>query len=291
MLTLSVQRVGGDDRVGDVDAVQQRANSVISLVLPSTTRWPSTTPPACSSAASRCTARPSPTRAPRASCRRSRSPATAAPASSTARPSPRERRASYRSCGPAGADRWPAAPAETPTRSADRVRSPAARARRRADRAPTRRSPRRSGRRPAPRTPQAPAPRPMDAARHADTAIRDRPQRCQQVSRDVLTSEHLAVGTARGGRADQRQCRCGHGTRSEDHDGVKTLHDHQRCRVRPATTPSPACHPPTRPRSRLCRPPARPVLASAADRAGLFGIAGEVDDDVLAVAGTGCCAP
>ena len=42
------------------------ANSVISLVLPSTTRWPSTTPPACSSAASRCTARPSPTRAPRA---------------------------------------------------------------------------------------------------------------------------------------------------------------------------------------------------------------------------------
>src|SRR5665647_2995301 len=41
-----------------------------------------------------------------------------------------------------------------------------------------------------------------------------------------------------------------------DHDGVENLHDHGQCRARFASTPPPACHPPTRPRSRLCRPPA-----------------------------------
>ena len=69
MAPLGVQRVGGDDRPGDVHAVQQRAERVDLIGLPSTTACPSTTPVAVSNAASRCVARSLPRRAPRAAFR------------------------------------------------------------------------------------------------------------------------------------------------------------------------------------------------------------------------------
>ena len=62
---------------------------------------------------------------------------------------------------------------------------------------------------------------------------------------------------SRDGR-DQRRYTRRHGTRSGHHDGVENLHDHQRAPCRTASTPSPACHPTTRPRSRPCRGPAVP---------------------------------
>ena len=44
MITLGMQRIGGDDGAGDVNAIQQRGNRGISLVLAPTSTCPSTTP-------------------------------------------------------------------------------------------------------------------------------------------------------------------------------------------------------------------------------------------------------
>ncbi|WP_239117140.1 hypothetical protein [Planotetraspora phitsanulokensis] len=59
VLALGVQGVGGDDAPGQSSGSSSGANRVISLVLPSTRTWPSTTPQRWSRAASRCTGWPS----------------------------------------------------------------------------------------------------------------------------------------------------------------------------------------------------------------------------------------
>ncbi|MBO0770678.1 MAG: hypothetical protein J2P35_04390 [Actinobacteria bacterium] len=44
MLALGVQSIGGDNRIGDVQAVQQGAEPGISFVFAPTSTWPSTAP-------------------------------------------------------------------------------------------------------------------------------------------------------------------------------------------------------------------------------------------------------
>ena len=44
VLTLGVQSIGGDDRIPDIRAVQQRAEQGTSLVLAPTSTWPGTAP-------------------------------------------------------------------------------------------------------------------------------------------------------------------------------------------------------------------------------------------------------
>ncbi len=81
MLALGVQRIRGNHCPGQVQRFQQRREQVISLVLPSTSAWASTTPACWSAAASRCRACPS-----ALACR---VPRTALPSTATARRSRR----------------------------------------------------------------------------------------------------------------------------------------------------------------------------------------------------------
>jgi len=86
------------------------------------------------------------------------------------------------------------------------------------------------------------------------TRVRHGSQHRKQIGRDRCQVKTSHLGLVKS-MTDQRRYRHGHGTRSGWSRRLRHRHDHQRGRVRTASTASTACRPATRPTSRLCRGP------------------------------------